>query len=175
MFFICEVFAALKTFFFTVFTDGILGRTLKYFCLLQKQNIFLQKCYSTQSTNMNKRIRQKCFSEILFSVSDQVKKRKIKRLLLFFSSVYFDPNILSLVFKTKSIKLKKTFFSSPDFFWSDMKKSLKMFLWNPFFVKRGDNNSKNKENLIFFPQVHFFSTISQIIVHIFKRKWIHQL
>lgn len=111
MFFICEVFAALKTFFFfTVFTDGILGRTLKYFCLLQKQNIFLQKCYSTQSTNMNKRIRQKCFSEILFSVSDQVKKRKIKRLLLFFSSVYFDPNILSRVFKTKSIKLKKTFF-----------------------------------------------------------------
>lgn len=107
---ICEVFAALKTFFFfTVFTDGILGRTLKYFCLLQKQNIFLQKCYSTQSTNMNKRIRQKCFSEILFSVSDQVKKRKIKR-ILFFSSVYFDPNILSLVCKTKSIKLKKTFF-----------------------------------------------------------------
>lgn len=111
MFFTCEVFAALKTFFFTVFTDGILGRTLKYFFLLQKQNIFLQKCYSTQSTNMNKRIRQKCFSEILFSVSDQVKKkRKIKRILLFFSSVYFDPNILSRVFKTKSIKLKKTFF-----------------------------------------------------------------
>lgn len=82
---ICEVFAALKTFFFfTVFTDGILGRTLKYFCLLQKQNIFLQKCYSTQSTNMNKRIRQKCFSEILFSVSDQVKKKGKSREYYYF-------------------------------------------------------------------------------------------
>ena len=84
---------------------------------------------------MNKRIRRKCFSEILFSVSDQVKKN------------YFDPNILSLVFKTKYVKTKKKHFSSQlqknvfFFFpllifscWSDMKKILENVSLKPFFL-----------------------------------------
>lgn len=109
MFFICEVFAALKTFFFfTVFTDGILGRTFLSFLKTKhfSSEMLFHSVYKHEQKNQTEMFLWNSF----FCLRPGKKKRNIKRILLFFSSVYFDPNILSLVFKTKSIKLKKTFF-----------------------------------------------------------------